>query len=221
MMYADLVAAILAFRDDPEITQSVNTFIALAESQMNRKLACREMWGVTHIQPFTERYSLPRDFQAVQSLKCYGATGHGKLTYVSPEQMDDMVGDYGPPRHYSIIGQDLVLPYVPAPTVTPPTGPPPIYGMRMRYRRRLSPLGPTCLSNWCLEKNPDAYLYGCLTNSCQFKADDRAEAWGNGFAQALTDIEDMDRRVIADTIEMRSDTVPSHWDHWDRAWDYP
>ena len=49
MIYHQLVAAILAFHDDAEIIQSVPTFVALAEAQMNRALRVREMWGFTSL----------------------------------------------------------------------------------------------------------------------------------------------------------------------------
>ena len=89
--------------------------------------------------------------------------------------------------------------------IAPSTLAPPPCLARMRYRKRLSPLSSANPSNWLLDRNPDAYVYGALVQTLAFKADDRGDAWTSGYARALADIEEADRHVVADTLEMRHD----------------
>ncbi|MHB8284009.1 MAG: phage adaptor protein [Caulobacteraceae bacterium] len=211
MIYSDLVDAIHNFRDDIEITQSVHTFIALAEAQLNRRLVCREMWDYAAVVIQHGRGVLPQDFLAVESVQLENGR---KLKYVSPQMMDERTpngrGPHGSWDEYTLAGDKLIV----DPWMRPEPNSPSMLA-KLRYRRRLDALSPSNEVNWLLAKHPDAYLYGALVQSCAFKGSDQKDDWQAGYDLAVGDIAQADLVVVSDTLDMSSNfggRVADH--HW-------
>lgn len=201
--YSGLQGAVADFLNRADLTVSIPSFITLAESQMNRKLHVNDMWFVRTVNLTAETLKLPCDFTSIESFRLNqstdGTAEGGKLTYRTPQQMDQLpVGFSGVPRHYTIAGGCFV--FWPIPVA--PIAPAPAIQARIRGRERIPALSVSNPTNWLLTKHPDAYLYGSLLQSAPYVKDDaRIQVWDGLFSQILADIESDDARLVSDALQ--------------------
>lgn len=157
-------------------------FIALAEAQMNRELDVREMTATATYSITDETMALPCDFAGVRSIRIDGSPSVA-LKYAKPEEFDDAFGT-GKPTRYTVTTEFVFDP-------VPDTS----YDIRLRYRKRLPGLSASCRSNWLLEKHPDAYLYGALSQAVVYFRDDDRSLIEARFARAVQAIAEDDKRT--------------------------
>ncbi len=210
--YTGLQASVADFLNRADLTATIPDFIALAEAQMNRQLQTREMWVLRTITVSEQSLALPPDLMAVESLQVQDNCVR-KLRYLTPQQMDEkLINATGVPREYTVAGGCFVF----WPTPEQATQ------VRLRYRKIIDPLSAYNPSNWVLLKHPDAYLYGALLQTAPYlKDDDRLQTWSGLYTSALEQIETADRRIIGDSLEMRSGISDRrHWPWYDSAYGY-
>lgn len=166
MIYTDLVSALEAFLDRPEMAPSIPIFVTMGEARINRLLRHRMMLETTTLTPSSGLVALPADF--LEPLTVTLDTGQ-QLDNASPQDMaqrryQDGVGG-GPPRAYTVVGANLQL--YPAPTAST--------NVELVYYGSLSPANPS--GNWLLTTYPDLYLSACLYAAHVFaRENEEAEA---------------------------------------------
>lgn len=193
--YANLKTAVADWLNKAGLS-GVNTkaaeFIALAEAQMNRELDVREMTATATLTISGEDMGLPCDFAGVRSFRIEGSPAY-PLEYAKPEEFDGAFGT-GKPTRYTIT--DRIV-FDPVPDAE--------YETRMRYRKRIPALGTGMRCNWLLDKHPDAYLYGALSQALIYFRDDERQVIRDDYAAALSAIEEDDKRTAyPSTVNARS-----------------
>ncbi len=199
--YSDLKAEVAAWLRRSDLVFEIPNFITLAEAQMNRRLRVRPMVARLAQTWPSEYADLPDDFLAERDLTVSAGGADHRLTYLTPEQMDERSEAAAPgrPRFYAIYGGQLRL------HPAPDTG----YAGALVYLQALPALSDASPSNWLLQAHPDAYLYGALTQSAPYlRADDRLQTWGTLFTTILADIEAADRTGAASRL--RGETPGRH-----------
>jgi hypothetical protein len=181
--YTGLKASVADFLNRADLTSVIPDFITLAEGQMNRQLRNQAMLSRASLSIVSQRVLAPTDFVAPRSLRITTTSPTATLSYVSNEQMDELLdtGDFssGTPKHYTLEGG--YFRFSPDPGVGPFTG-------SLSYYAKLPALASNS-TNWLLTGHPDAYLYGALTQSAPYLKDDsRISAWGSLFTKAMSDI---------------------------------
>ena len=151
MIYSDLVNALTAFLDKPEVEASIPIFVLMGEARINRLLRHRMMLETTTLTPSSAFVALPADF--LEPLTVTLDTGQ-QLDNASPQDMAQRVYQEGIsgglPRAYSVVGANLQL--YPAPTAA--------LNVELLYYGALAPANPS--GNWLLTTYPDIYLSACL-----------------------------------------------------------
>jgi hypothetical protein len=181
--YADLQAAIIDLLNRPDLVNQPATWIQLAEAQMNRTI--RSRWMLSRSQTFTigaEYVSVPADFAGVKSFLITSTTPAVKLTYQTPEVMDELSAERWSqsttPCDYTILGSEFRFSPVPGGS----------YTAQLTYYQRIPALSANS-TNWLLTNHPDAYLYGAALQSVPYLSDeDRVELWATAYQQIIADI---------------------------------
>ena len=194
--YAELQASIAGFLNRDDLADIAVDFIALAESQMQRKV---KHWRSEKRceADITERYvTLPDDFR--QPIRLYVTGSNRALDLITSAQMQDKrysTNDQtGTPCNYCLTAGEIEL------FPTPSSG-----TLSMTYRAAIPALSDTNTSNWLLEVAPDAYLYGSLLQSAPYlQADERLPTWTalygeaiDGLNEASRDAKFGDQRLVA------------------------
>lgn len=177
MKYPELMTLIADTLNRKDLTANIPSWIEMAESVMNREIHARMEFGILQLNAVNGMIGLPCDFAGVSSITALGQPNQ-KIVYASPDKFDEywMVAN-GPAPFYTIVGGSMVF----APSNN--------FDLLLRYWKRLPSLSKTCPSNWILERNLDAYLYGALVHSAPFLKDDsRIGIWSNLFESAVTAI---------------------------------
>lgn len=197
--YAELLASIEDWLNRTDLTSRIPDFIRLFEVRMNRKLRDpgMETTSVEDTVSGTGEYALPTDSRGMRELYL-DRSPKIVLEQLSPAElrMRYAYDATGMPRHYAIIGEDLVL------------GPEPdgVYTMTLTYFRQIVALTPTNTSNWLLTNNPDLYLWGSLTMAEAFlKDDNRIGLWKSAWDEAFDELtkDALKRRYGAAPLQAR------------------
>lgn len=185
MNYTELHAAIKEWLDDISISDAtIDTFISLTESKVNRNIRVMDMvsqYTFTAVDS-GEYYDLPSDFFGARQV----SVGGYDQDYLTPEQMD---GTYkaltsGRPAYYTIIGNQIRF----KPVTSADSD------IQMWYYQGI-PSIKTNSTNWLGDKYPDAYLYGALTEANIYVYDDaKAQQYGQLFASVIGGIDKADAR---------------------------
>lgn len=177
--YAGLKASVADFLNRADLTAVIPDFIALAEAQMNRRLRVRRMIGTATATISSEYGAVPTDFAGELAITLSDGR---QLDYMTPDglaqkkwQTNSPIDE---PFYYSVVGDQFQ--FLPAPNAG--------FTTLVTYYRRLPALA-TNNTNWLLTDNPDAYLYGSLTQAAPYLIDDaRVQVWGSLFTTAISDI---------------------------------
>jgi hypothetical protein len=199
--YADVIATALTYADradDQELTPIMDTFLRVVESRVNRFLQTRRQSRRATIttEIGKEYYGLPADFAGLRNivLKSTTATSGGRvMNYATPEVINTYIDQDLHDPHYSIIGNSIM--------VMPKTE---SMVIEITYYQRLVPLTSVANSNWLTESNPDAYVFGLLTEIAAYARDSEgATLWDGRFRSSLDEI------ALEDAIDRWSGPTPT------------
>lgn len=189
----------LARENDATLVARFPDFITMFEAKVNRKLFVPQMEQRSTTTVDTsdnepEFISLPTDFQSMRRIRLSSVAGKPPLSFLSGTQIDtkrfDRDNVTAQPTHYAITGGEIEL--YPTPSED--------YTIEMVYRANIPALNDTNTSNWLLTLAPDFYLYGALLESAPYiKEDGRIQTWAAGFADALTDLNNLGNRQSFDS----------------------
>ena len=179
--YAELKSAIADFLNRDDLTSVIPTFIAAAESQMQREVRHYKMMQRS-TAPIENRYTqVPGRW--LETIR-FHVTGD-KSYRIESTSMDDMLqlrergSATGRPTHYAHIGETIAV------YPTPDTA----YTSALLYYEKIPALGDTVTTNWLLQDAPDAYLYGALVHSAPYLQEDaRIQVWGSLYAVAVQSV---------------------------------
>lgn len=180
MIYSELLTAVAAWINDPQIEPSIPTFILLAEAQMNRRLAQAGIPGATVRAACTidaEYSELPDDFAHPTSLTLANGKAIQNITQESFQALLDR-GAPAPaaPNYFTVVGGEMR--FYPVPDAS--------YGVELVYQAKVAALSPLNASNWVLAHHPDVYLYGALLQSAPFLGEDgRASTWARFYETGI------------------------------------
>lgn len=184
--YSELKTAVIGYmgRDgDTDFVAQVPMFINLCEVRLNRALrdGDNNTQG-TMTTGATGQATLPTDFRQMRSVNC--GTTMPVLEYLTPHEAKTRYGlaEADTPVAYTIEGRTFML------------YPPWAGTVNISYYAKLTSLSDAAPSNWLLEKHPDAYLFGSLSEAIVFTGldDPRATLWEQKFQGALEDMKQMD-----------------------------
>ncbi len=186
MNYAEIVALALSYADrtDAEVANRVDDFLRVVESRINRVLKTMDMSTRTTTITITDKeyYTLPDDFAGMRDIEIREAASSYKTTlqYLNPEQLNNISGLDGLKSvYYTIVANQIqIMPIQAAGKI-----------IELIYYRKLIPLSTTFPENWLSLGNPDAYVFGLLTEIHAFLKDKESIAlWDTRFKEVLADI---------------------------------
>lgn len=187
MNYNDIVTNAIQYADrenDAEVSARVDSFIAIVESRINRKLKVGGATRRSYIigNPDTEWYGLPSDFNGLRDIEIKAgldATTRNTAQYLNPEQMNSLSPNVVGP-YYTLVANQIQI--RPAPTDE--------QIIEIVYYRKLTNINSTNPTNWLTNAYPDAYIFGIITEIHAFTRDrDAAALWNERFKEVLDEIE--------------------------------
>jgi hypothetical protein len=163
--YNELQQAVIDWVNNPEITQSVTTFITLAEAKLNRELRTRDMLIRAEAITTNEFVVVPSDFLENYSLEL-------NMSNIGPQQALAFIGPLeakvlkankinGLARYYTMI--DGAFEILPAPATNT--------DIILTYYQKIPALSGSQTTNWLLTKSPDLYLYSTLLEAAPYLKD--------------------------------------------------
>jgi hypothetical protein len=159
--YTDLQSAIAAYLDDETLEARIPDFVRLFEVKAQRVLRTSQSKNVATAQTDGNgQVDMPSDFRGLVRVRLPNGL---PLNFLTPDDagLRNAYANNRATYAYTVEGRTLTL--VPASSVI----------IVLHYYRGLPELSVSNPTNWMLDENPDAYLYGSL-----------AEAEGFGFNDA-------------------------------------
>lgn len=186
--YTGLKAEIAAWLDRTDLTAEIPTFIALAESGLNRALRTREQWTEQSMTVDAEYESLPANWAETSTLTLQ-TNPVDPVAYVTPETFGRekrLRPALGRPQVYTIVGKRFRFAPVPD---TP-------YSALHEYWAKLVPLSAGAPTNWLLTDNPDVYLFAALAQANTYLRDAEGKVEAESvLAKLLAELAVMDKRA--------------------------
>ena len=179
--FTTLKTAIADFLNRDDLTSSVENFIALAESGINRDIRHWKMEKRSSGQQSAgdEYAQVPADW--METIRFHVTdNGTSPLNLISRAAMSDKRASNedatGTPTHYTHAdGQFQLYPTPSADTNT-----------ELLYYAKTEALSASNSSNWLLLEAPDVYLYGALVHSAPYLGEDeRVTVWAQMYAAAI------------------------------------
>lgn len=177
--YTELKTAIADFLNRDDLTAAIPTFISLAESQINRDVRHWKMENRATATIDSQYLTRPSDW--VETIRFHiTSDGTRTLDLLSAQAMSDKrqgAEDVtGIPRYYRHSENQFEL-------FPSPSGP---YESELLYYQKVPALSDSNTSNWLLTDHPDVYLYGALTHSAPYLAEDeRVAIWVQIYSAAV------------------------------------
>lgn len=170
--YTELIAGVADFLNRGDLTATIPTFVALAESKFNRTLRTRDMAARVMTTANTQYTELPSDYREMKFAKLIIGSRDYALSFLDQRSMSKQQGCFqgqtGQPQYYSLIANSIELSRVPDGD----------YLLEMGYYASIPALSEDNATNWLLTKHPDLYLYGSLLQSAPYlKDDERLPVW--------------------------------------------
>ena len=203
MNYQTIINTALAYSDRANNTQVVanmDNFLRIVESRVNRWLMVQKQ-SATAYTPidataiYPNRYTLPTDFLSARQIRITQLENNNYsncLNYVNPEQMANLRNNNSAKPSYCIISGYIEIWPIPVniTAITPTTPALATYVLEIDYYQRVPPLTSTMPNNWLADQNPDAYIFGLLTEINAFAKDAEASSlWDARFKGSVDDID--------------------------------
>lgn len=179
--YANLKTEIADWLNKSNLTTRIDSFIDLAEAQINRDLRTQDMEAVATSTASSNPIDLTASpftrYKKMRALKIVSGGADYPLNYISPDMFNARYSAEasGFPEYYTIIGTSLYLD--PAPNST--------YTYTAYYYQGLNPLSGSNTSNWVLANHPDLYLFGSLAAARMFLKKQDVEGYEAAYMRAL------------------------------------
>jgi hypothetical protein len=180
--YTNLRAAIADWLLRDDLTAVIPSFIALAETQMQREIRHHKMVATSTLSLSSRYTNLPADWLQTTRLELVADRSY-RMELVS---IDDLLqlrqgngASSGRPQYFSHVGEQLEV--FPAPDG--------IYSAELLYHQKIPVLSDVAPTNWLLTDYPDAYLYGALMQAAPYLDDDqKMQVWAGLYASAVNSI---------------------------------
>lgn len=202
--YSDLSTAVYSRLNRDAVTVDYNVAIALAEAEINRRLALKPVRPMhTHSTATisTEYVAQPTDMLDVDSLAIAGTP----VQSTSPQNIEDMrPRDPAKPEFYAFVGSEIR--FYPAPDTS--------YTLDLIYWAKVPNLNSTDTTNWLLARHPDVYFHGVLAHLYQQYNDPEAASEQAGLFDAAIDKVLTAYPSQTDTRPLRSDISPNQLSGW-------
>lgn len=191
------IAKWLGRTTDPELAANIPNFIDLFEREARQRLTSRvgEVRSVNSTIS-AEYTALPDDFIRVRAAKRL-APQPGLLQIVPDSTIDAMADEVGVPVLASVAQRSLRLYPVPSSAVS----------VQLTYTT-LPSLSASVPTNWLLDMDPQAYLYGAMAHAARFLDDERADNF-EARAVALLENINLAARPMRSTADLRPMVVGS------------
>lgn len=180
--YANLKTEIAAWTHRDDLTNYLDTFIDLTETELNNKLRMSEMENSTSITITSGDFTLPTGFLEMREVHLSGSPDK-TMEYLTPFQftLKDN-NESGSPKYYTIEG-DAGKTY-PRDSST----------LEMVFYKSITALDSTNTSNFVLTRFPMIYLHGCLKHAYVYARDmEAAQIHGMEFDRLVKDANKMSR----------------------------
>lgn len=175
--YTALVSSIAGWIKRKDQQARIPDFVTLFEARMNRVLRTSMQRQLVSLGVFGGSVTLPGDFLELIAID----DGKRSLDFMTTLQFGPTQVD---PGHYAIEGGMI--------RVSGDTG-----TINLRYYARIPGLSTTAPTNWLLDRHPDAYLFGALTEAEPYLLNDaRMQMWkdrGDTAIQAIQLADDQAR----------------------------
>lgn len=189
--YTELKSAVADWLNRDDLAAVVPTFIALAETSMERALRTRKMLVRANATIDTQYSAVPSDFLEIRSMKITSSSPIQPMYAQTIEAMDDLDAKNpgtGKPVYFCVVGNQIRV--HPAPSGN--------YTAELAYYSTINKLSASVASNWILASHPDAYLYGALLQAAPYlKDDERAGVWTGLYVAAIEAIKTADERAAS------------------------
>lgn len=189
--YTELKSAVADWLNRDDLTSVIPTFIALAETSMERALRTRKMLVRANATIDTQYSAVPSDFLEIRSMKITSSSPIQPMYAQTMEAMDDLDAKNpgtGKPVYFCVVGNQIRV--HPAPSGN--------YTAELAYYSTINKLSASVASNWILASHPDAYLYGALLQAAPYlKDDERAGVWSGLYVAAIEAIKTADERAAS------------------------
>jgi hypothetical protein len=197
--YATLQSSISDWLNRSDLTSAIESFISLAEAQMNRTIRHRDMIERAQATMDSEYSATPADW--IQSVSLILETtpvtqrDYGTAEEMNRKKSTNVAG--GKPQCYTHVGDEIQVYPVPDSTS---------YTAELVYYAKIPPLSDTNTSNWLLAAHPDIYLYGSLMQSAPYLVDDqRLGVWAGLYQKGIDDLTISDQRTQGQSsVRMRA-----------------
>ena len=177
--YAELKDQVRNFINKPDIDQTIDTFIDLAEADIARKVRHWKMEKRATVQLDDQYSRVPTDW--LESIRFYLSGGDTyELELASRSELlsrrMNSVNTSGRPKYYTM--SDGAFEIYPTPDAA--------YTAELLYFSQNTALSDENTSNWLLSDYPDVYLYGTLAHTAPFLGEDqRLPIWAQLYQSAL------------------------------------
>jgi hypothetical protein len=191
MNYSEIINAAKQYtdREDDEVDSNMDTFIAMAESRINRLLKTREQTTRAYTATVTgqEYYPLPTDYAGIRDIQInstdIGSTSYS-MSYLNPMQFNvvrntSFCGAY----YYCIIADQFqIFPILDEGQT-----------IEIVYYQKVPALTSGSNTNWLSETSPDVYIAGIVSEIEAFvKNYEVAKAWDSKMTRCIDELDNSD-----------------------------
>ena len=202
--YSDLSTSVFSRLNRTAVTADYDTAIALAEAEVNRRLALnpvRPMHTHSTATVSTEYIAQPTDMIDVDSLAIAGEP----ILSTSAANIEEMpTKTAAKPQYYAFVGSEIRL--YPAPDTS--------YTLDLIYWAKVPNLNSTDDTNWLLANHPDVYFHGVLAHLYQQYFDQEAADYQAGLFDTALDKVLSSYPTQTDNRPLRSDISPNQLSGW-------
>ena len=160
MTYATLQTDVASYLHRDDLTAKMPGFVALAEAEIFRELAVREVETTATGTTTGALIALPVDFASMVRVTVSQFGREMELAYGG----DLYTTDTGCPQRYTIEGASIRF--------HGGSG----YAYTLYYKATIPPLSDTQTTNWVLDNAPDLYLFASIMQTCNYTQDRELEA---------------------------------------------
>ena len=184
--YTWLVNSVQNWLHRSDLSTIVPDFISIAESRLSADLKARDM-DVSYPLSLTSgnnTIATPSDMVELRRLMITSTDPKRPLVYVTPDQLATKYpySTVATPEVFTVIGGNFE--FAPIPDAN--------YSAVAVYRQRIPSLQAN-LTNWLINKWPDAYLYAALCASAPYLGQDqRIAVWEDLYQKSVEDINSTD-----------------------------